>query len=563
MNRHIVTFLFLFGIILNGQSQVVINELMIDPSPVVALPDCEFIELYNRGTDSVNLSNWIIKGGSCDCVLPSFSVASRSYVVIASTSSKGKFDSFGNVLYCPCFPTLNNDGKTLWLINSNGQLQDFVNYDISWYGSSKSQGGWSLERKDASLACSCAANWSASTDISGGTPDKENSIIEQVSISKPIISSIGTVTDSSVTITFSSQMDSVSIYTKSNYFFDHGFGNPVAVYSNFPKYDEVTVVVSSVIQSKEIYRVTVLPSIINCGKMPIDAIQKRFAIADTVSTNDVIINEILFNPPSDGVDFVELYNRSSKILDLKDISIANKNTSTNQIGTISSLSSQGLLLFPDEYVVVTSDSAILKQKYKIPDDAIIISLSSFPSYPDDKGIVSVTNRQGITIDEFYYNASMQNEQLATVEGVSLERIQPDIATNQITNWHSAAWSNGFATPGYRNSQYLDSQSGEKLLTISPKVISPDNDGVDDVASFSFNLPDEGYSATISLFNQNGMLVRTLISNKSVATSGTIYWDGTDNNASIVPIGIYIIYCSASNSKGDKKQYKTTCTVVSK
>jgi hypothetical protein len=537
---------------------------MIDPTPIVSLPDCEFIELYNTSVDSVNIGNWIIKGGTCNCVLPPFTLASHSYVLIASTSSKGKLDSYGNVLYLPCFPALNNDGKTLVLIDAHAVMRDVVTYSLSWYGTdSKSKGGWTLERKDATLACSCADNWTASTNQSGGTPDKENSVSGNVTIAQSTIRSIGNITDTSITISFSSQMDSATLFNRSNYTFDHGLGNPVALYSNFPNYDVLTLIVSSILHPGEIYRVTLSMEIENCSHLAIDAATKRFAFADSVVADDLVINEIMFNPPVDGEDFVELYNRSNKVLDLKTISLANKNISTNEVVTQSMLSSQGQLVYPNDYIVVTANKKLLQSKYIVPKDAIVVELSVFPSFPDAEGIASIANRQGTTIDEFHYKSSMQSEQLLNVEGVSLERIQPDVSTNQLSNWHSAAWSSGFATPGYQNSQYMNSQSGDELLTVMPRVISPNNDGVDDVAACIFNLPDDGFSASILLFNQNGVMVRKLVSNKTLATSGTIFWDGTDDNGMLLPIGIYIILCSAHDMKGNKKEYKTTCTIVSK
>src|ERR1035437_9104745 len=120
--------MLLIGIGWSVKAQIVINELMIDPSPVVSLPNCEWMELYNTSNDAVNLAQWIIKGGSCDCVLPSFSLAAHSYVIVAATASKGKLDAYGSVLYCNCFPSLNNEGKALWLLNPLGKLQDFVSY---------------------------------------------------------------------------------------------------------------------------------------------------------------------------------------------------------------------------------------------------------------------------------------------------------------------------------------------------------------------------------------------------------------------------------------------------
>jgi flagellar hook assembly protein FlgD len=150
-----------------------------------------------------------------------------------------------------------------------------------------------------------------------------------------------------------------------------------------------------------------------------------------------------------------------------------------------------------------------------------------------------------------------------VQGVSLERIDPNSATNEVSNWHSAAWSCGFATPGYQNSQFMNAAIGEQLVTISPHTFSPDNDGVDDVAAFTFHLPGDGFTASIYIFNVSGILVRRLINNKTLATSGSLFWDGTNDDGMLVPIGIYIIYCSAFDEKGTKKQCKITCTVVSK
>ena len=59
----------------------------------------------------------------------------------------------------------------------------------------------------------------------------------------------------------------------------------------------------------------------------------RFGTASLADSFDVVINEILFNPRSNGVDYVEIYNNSKKIIDLKNIYIANRNTA----GAISSI----------------------------------------------------------------------------------------------------------------------------------------------------------------------------------------------------------------------------------
>jgi len=52
-----------------------------------------------------------------------------------------------------------------------------------------------------------------------------------------------------------------------------------------------------------------------------------------------LFNEILFNPSSDGVDYVEIYNRSTNIIDLKQLYIANR-SSTGVISSIMQLSAR-------------------------------------------------------------------------------------------------------------------------------------------------------------------------------------------------------------------------------
>ena len=49
----------------------------------------------------------------------------------------------------------------------------------------------------------------------------------------------------------------------------------------------------------------------------------QFGMPDSSLENDIIINEILFNPKEDGVDYVEIYNNSNSFLDLSKLRIAN------------------------------------------------------------------------------------------------------------------------------------------------------------------------------------------------------------------------------------------------
>ena len=71
---------------------VVLNELMADPSPVVGLPEAEFVELLNSTTDKTfDLAGWTFSDGGTPVVLPSYVLGPGEYVVLmANASSPGR-----------------------------------------------------------------------------------------------------------------------------------------------------------------------------------------------------------------------------------------------------------------------------------------------------------------------------------------------------------------------------------------------------------------------------------------------------------------------------------------
>lgn len=543
-------------------SQISINELMIDPSPTVSLPEYEYIELYNTSNDSVCLTNWILRGETTNCIFPSKIIAPHAYLIVAPQSAQGYFDSYGTCLYCSHFPALTNDGKLIELFDNKNHLIDFVSYKDIWYESDfKQNGGWSLEKKDPDSRCSCAENWTASSNILGGTPGKTNSINETFNPQTFNITNIGEVTDSSCTVFFSGQMDSTSILNTQNYTIDHGIGNPFRCISNSPFYNEVTLIYSTLLHKGNIYRLTASSAIKNCGTIHLSKNETvRFALSDSVYKNDIIINEILFDPLPESVDFVELYNRSSKIISLSDIYIANKDIKTNMIKEYAQICNQGLLLFPNEFIVISEDSKKIQSQYKTAEVFSACDITSLPGFPDDEGIICIITKQGSILDEFHYNSDMHNKQLSNKQGISLERINTEVSASEPTNWHSASWDCGYATPGYKNSQSQNTMQSSQLLTISPYVFSPDNDGFDDAVSIAYLFPEEGYTASIRIFNLNGSLLKSIVANKPMSVSGTIFWDGTTDNG-LLPAGMYIIECEAFNEKGKHLAYKTSCAIA--
>jgi hypothetical protein len=278
---------------------------------------------------------------------------------------------------------------------------------------------------------------------------------------------------------------------------------------------------------------------------------------------DIVINEILFNPKNDGVDFVELYNRSAKIVDLKEINLCSFDTIKNILISIDAITQQTYFLNPGEYVVLTIAPDKVKSQYFTSNPNVFIKMNSLPSFNNDKGFVVISDKSSNIIDMFKYSEKMHFALLNNVEGVSLERVDFNRPTQDATNWHSASETVGYATPGYKNSQYNSADSSDNAITISPEIFSPDNDGHNDLLNISYNFFQPDYIANIAIYDSNGRLIKNLAKNKRLDAKGIISWDGINETNEKCRMGIYVIYFETFDLQGKVKHYKKTCVLGGK
>ena len=91
---------------------------------------------------------------------------------------------------------------------------------------------------------------------------------------------------------------------------------------------------------------------------------------------------------------------------------------------------------------------------------------------------------------------------------------------RLSNWHSASEKVGFATPGYKNSQDFTNPKSNGSVTIEPNIISPDNDGFQDVISINYKLDSPGFVASVSILDRNGRLIKKLVNNELLGSEGS-------------------------------------------
>ena len=552
---------------------IVINEIMADPSPPVELPEWEYIELHNTSDFPINLHNWkLIAGNSEYRFDENIEIKPKDYLILCHKDAVNLFSVFNS---CKGFISfkVSNFGLDLALFDDNDSLIASVNFDISWHSESyKEEGGWSLEQIDEDNPCAGKPNWSSSISGAGGTPGKCNSI-KNTNITLPDIDYLFPINDNTIAVQYNQNMNMKSLLNVENYFIKEMKTHPNSISTAHNRNDYVELIFEQKFEEGNLYTLSI-NNIKNCRDIHQEnEIEAIFGLPSQAESKDIIINEVLFDPISPGVDFIEIYNRSDKVIDISKLLIGTiKESFPNPADTaLKEICQEGRMLLPHSYNVISSDNDIIVEQYltNIQNAASIrknfIETKEFPSFPNSEGNIIVCNKSRDIIDEIYYSEKMHYDLLVETKGVSLERISFDNQSLDKTNWHSAASNVNYGTPGYENSMAMNDveKADEDVIQIIPEIFSPDGDGFDDICNIHYNLKDNGYSLNVNIFNSKGLLIRNLLHNNLVSDEGFVIWDGCDNNNHRVEPGIYIVQAEYFNLRGCVKKSRKILTVATK
>lgn len=548
-----------------NRNDVLITEFMADPTPQVGLPNNEWIELQNVSNGTINLQGWKIGDASgLSGAMPVYNLKPDSFVIVCTSGALQGMSQFGSAISISNFPSLDNDGDVIYLRSVQNKTIHSINYSSKWYNNElKAEGGWSLEMIDTKNPCSGAGNWTPSINAKGGTPGKPNSVAKpNADTEAPQLINAFAKDSLNVTLVFDEPLDSLKAVVTPNYMISDGIGNPVSAILAAPLFDHVSLKLGTPLLKNKIYKITANNVTDCCGNTIGSKKELRIALASRADSMDIVINEILFNPKPNGADYVEIYNRSQSVVDLKNISIANRN-SLGAISSISQLTAEERLFFPEDYIVVTTNKEAIKRDFITLNMDAFCELNSMPSFNDDEGDAILLNDQGRIVDELKYSEKWHFKLINDREGVALERIDPNAGTQLETNWHSAATSAGYGTPTYKNSQYRADSDVKGEVTLTPAVVSPDNDGQDDFATLSYEFPSPGYVANIIIFNASGRLTRRLQRNALCGIKGNYRWDGLGEDGKKLPVGIYIFVTEIFNLEGKKKLFRNSIVLARK
>lgn len=555
-----------FGLGQEGSlGRLVVNEVMANPLPSKGLPEYEYIELYNPTPDTVLTEGWRMQFNTKQVLLPADTILPNQYCLLGTSTSASAYADYGKTIPVSGFPSLLNDGMLLKLFDGNGSLISFVDYKSSWFtDEAKEKGGFSLERVDYRNLSEGVGNWKGSMAPMGGTPCSANSVVDaNQDETPPRVVFLKVISSSQIELGFAEPMDSLMLTLPDNYCIDQGIGKPEQVTITDALYSRILLSFSTPFDATTLFNLNISNELTDFSGNHLPATNMMFGLPQTPASSDIVINEVLFNPYAGGVDFVEIYNNTAKCFDLQTLSLANRDQTSNAINQVYPAADTARLLFPGEYAVIAVNPLLVTQFYAALNPEAFVRVSNMPSYNNDKGNVVLLNQNFEIVDEVRYSESMHYKLLKDVKGVSLERIHFDLPSGSTSTWHSASQTAGFATPTYKNSQWVEPAQRGDNFTLSPETFSPDGDGKDDFLSIGYQLPEAGFTANIRVFNSSGVEVRRVATNELLGTGGTIKWDGLSNSNQIVPMGIYIVYIEYFNLRGEVFRLKKPCVVAVK
>jgi hypothetical protein len=546
---------------------LVINEILYRRAQTGAP---EFIEIFNRTENSFDLSGWSFSAGSGSVLLPpGIVIKGGDYLVLTDSDILASEDD--RILSMEAWPGLSNSGDDIVLRDVNGVVIDSLFYDPGW---GDHIAGVSLERKDPGALSVDQANWQPSRHESGSTPASINSRF-MIDITAPHIIFANQFHPDSVEIVFSEFVKPVNTGSPEMRFLVNG----TAISSDqihFTAGNHLKLYTGYIAENEDVY--VVAESVSDFQGNLADVIHQP--IARPAEKGTLVFNEIMYNPLADNHDgipnqseFIEIHNRSNHAVSLEGIFLHDEPDENGGIIRMDPVTTMYRwieaggysLIYPEPVPVPLSRSRtgiFFGTDPGFDSSALRINRSTL-SLTNNGRQVWLADSTGKVMDMIDYRPDWHNPNLISTIGIALERISPDLETNNPSNWGSSTAISG-GTPGAVNTLWQSSGSEPEAtgLVLKPNPFSPDADGFEDRLFINYRLNDPDYLLRVRVFDRYGRHIRTLADGLNAGLNGTLIWDGKTDTGQSNRIGIYIIYAEAYNSSnGSRKVLRETAVLA--
>ncbi|NIG52616.1 hypothetical protein F3J22_03915 [Chitinophaga sp. Cy-1792] len=537
---------------------IVIREIMAKPTPVIALPPYEYLELYNRTHEIITLKGCIIAVNKKEIILPDVALPPEQPLLLCPAAAKDSFHA-PLVTGLDKWTAIPDDTGLVVLYNQQRQVIHAVNYNKSWYGSPEySKGGYSLEMIDVDAPCIDKPNWKASLAPAGGTPGLPNAAAGKLDwTTGPDLYYISAPDSSHLQLYFSQTLDSISAASPDHY---HITGMQLSkIEVQPPLFSTVLLSCPAPLKPEQEYEVTV-NGLTNCLDPGGSQITRSFQLPAPAVAGDVLFSEILFDPETSTPGFIEIYNNSHHAINLQSIRMQNIRDD-GRTDAAKALSVNGRVLMPGKCIAFTADALKLCGRYNCKEPGAIQEINMPVTYVGGGGLRLMT-ADSIILEEIRYNSDWQFSLFSNSKGVSLERISFERPAANADNWQSATAATGYASPGWISSVARDSAESAEVTFLTP-VFTPENQGELQRAKCRYMFGNQLWVANATVYDVTGKAIRSLARNLPLSGTGFFTWDGYDEKKVLLPAGVYIFLIEIFDPKGRNRRWKQAVVLARK
>ncbi|MEA3288450.1 MAG: lamin tail domain-containing protein [Candidatus Marinimicrobia bacterium] len=507
-------------------NQIALNEIHYLPVE----DQVEFIEFVNIGMDTLNINGWSYgdRSGTRGTVLSPMLIPPDSlFLLCGDMATLSDWTPFGaRIFELAPWPSLNNSSDSILVFDLQGNRQLTHGYLADQGGDP----GRSLERLALWKAAESNASWATCQDPRGITPGYRNSV--QVPLANLVLGKIQ-ILDSlqSVNEAFSVQLQIINA----------GF-DPADIASvnlrlfqdteELAEYHEVLPILAG--GDTLFWQIEL--ELDQCGwiemvaevqsyndNLPADNILTLKSYISCLAT-PLIINELMPVPLFEQPEWIELYNRSNRNVDLQDWLISD-NSLAGKVITDSSL-----VLAPGAYLLLTGSVELASN---MEEDQVQF-VSGFPTLNNSEDGLVLYDPQGIHMDAMSYNTYT-----AMAEGRSLERIRSAARGDDPRNW-GICIDEAASTAGRENSLNLEILPPQLTIKLNPNPFTPNGDGQADELVIQYELPMEQGLMSVMIFDMAGRKIAEPVQARAVSHRGQLCWDGEAGYGGKAVTGLYIM-----------------------
>ncbi|MBU0529211.1 lamin tail domain-containing protein, partial [bacterium] len=372
----------------------------------------------------------------------------------------------------PDFPSLNNYGDAIYLRDFTGTIIDSLIYTTWWeLATSKS-----TEKIHPEFLSTDSTGWKVSTDSTGMTPGKSNSVIAK-NIDGAIFT-VGIIQSPEFPESTEPILITVPV-------FNNGLqpisGNLIIEENNFTlassTFNEIGMSDTTLIELKILamssgrHELTVSLEI--AGDENLDNNSASIPILVSYNFGDVTINEFLADPESPLSEFVEIVTLESVDLNGWTISDNRKEPEEFSAGNVGA----------NTYIVLSEDTSL---SALLPSESIFVNIDNFPSLNNSGDGIFLYDFTGKIIDSLDYNSSWPLK-----SGKSTEKLHPDFFSNDASRWKVCTDTSN-STIGRMNSIMLQNVNG----TILPELTThyPEYPHPSESIAFNIAIKNNGINA---------------------------------------------------------------------